>query len=273
MLARLSFALTLTALASSVHASGKRGLAWPWWNAPLNPAAFSATNQTVAIYDWETYAPPTSTGKTGGLQFIGMQASKDSSSSPVSQLATRQAQQGWKTAFSLNEPDINGISPSDAAAWYKQYINPLKIKKALPAITNSGATNQGLDWLRQMVAACHSGGDICWTDYVNLHWYGTTIADFKAHVQQARSMFPQYQIVITEFALNNNPGSAVTLEFYKEAFAFLDGLSYVKLYFPFIATSPYLLDKYAPSTAANLGTALCLYNNDGTLSPVGKLML
>lgn len=30
-----------------------------------------------------------------------------------------------KAVFSLNEPDINGISPSQAASWYIQYINPL----------------------------------------------------------------------------------------------------------------------------------------------------
>lgn len=27
--------------------------------------------------------------------------------------------------FSLNEPDVNSISPSDAASWYQEYINPL----------------------------------------------------------------------------------------------------------------------------------------------------
>lgn len=27
--------------------------------------------------------------------------------------------------FTLNEPDINGISASSAASWYIQYINPL----------------------------------------------------------------------------------------------------------------------------------------------------
>lgn len=55
----------------------------------------------------------------------------DSSSSPIGQLATRAAQQGWNTVFSLNEPDINGISAGTAAAWYKQYINPLAISECL----------------------------------------------------------------------------------------------------------------------------------------------
>ena len=48
---------------------------------------------------------------------------------------------------------MNGISPSQAASWYKQNINSLQIKKALPAITSSSSANQGLDWLNQMAAA------------------------------------------------------------------------------------------------------------------------
>ena len=61
-----------------------------------------------------------------------MQATMDSSSSPVSQLSTRAAQQGWNTVFSLNEPDLSGISASTAANWYIQYINPLAISSYLP---------------------------------------------------------------------------------------------------------------------------------------------
>lgn len=57
------------------------------------------------------------------------------------------------------------VSPSDAATWYKTNINPLAIKKALPAITSSTASNQGLDWLSQMINACAGG---CNYDYINL---------------------------------------------------------------------------------------------------------
>ena len=75
-------------------------------------------------YDYETFAPPSTNGD-GGLNFIGMQRCTDCSSSPISQLAARQQQLGFATIFTLNEPDQNGISPGDAATWYKQNINPL----------------------------------------------------------------------------------------------------------------------------------------------------
>jgi len=34
--------------------------------------------------------------------------------------------------FTLNEPDINGITASDAASWYIQYVNPLVRQYTLP---------------------------------------------------------------------------------------------------------------------------------------------
>lgn len=89
--------------------------------------------------------------------------------------------------FTLNEPDINGISPAQAASWYKQHINSLPTKKALPAITSSGSKNQGLDWLSQMVKSCNGG---CKYDYINIHWYGKSFAEFKNHVNTVHKKFP-----------------------------------------------------------------------------------
>lgn len=54
-----------------------------------------------------------------------MQRCLDCDSSPIAQLATRQQQLGFSTLFTLNEPDINGITPQQAADWYKQNINPI----------------------------------------------------------------------------------------------------------------------------------------------------
>ena len=67
--------------------------------------------------------------------------------------------------FSLNEPDLNGISAASAADWYKQHINPLAIKKAFPAITSSTNSGMGLDWLQNFLNSCGGG---CYGDYINL---------------------------------------------------------------------------------------------------------
>lgn len=267
----LTFArLAVVALFTTTVLAGKRGLCWTYFDGSLDPGVFNnGDGEVVAIYDYETYAPPSTNGN-GGLGFIGMQRCTDCSSSPIADLASRQAAQGWATVFTLNEPDINGITPSQAASWYIQYINPLAIKKALPAVTSSTTSGQGLSWVSQMISACAGR---CYFDYINLHWYGTSFAAFQSYVQSAHSQFPNYQLVITEFALQNpSGGQAAQVAFFQQAFAFLDGASYVQLYFPFVATSPALFQQYNPNGAAYVGTGSCLYNNDGSPSAVGNLM-
>ncbi|EIW80812.1 hypothetical protein CONPUDRAFT_82853 [Coniophora puteana RWD-64-598 SS2] len=266
----LSSAFAALALFTAAASAGKRGLCWTWYDSTLDATKFiNDSGEVVAIYDYETYAPPTSNG-IGNLGFIGMQRCTDCTSSPIADLASRQAAQGWATVFTLNEPDTNGISASDAASWYIQYINPLAIKKALPAVTSSTTSGQGLSWLAEMVSACAGQ---CYYDYINLHWYGTSFAEFQSYVESAHSQFPSQSIVITEFALQNpSGGQSDQVSFFQQAFSFLDGLSYVELYFPFVATSPSLLQANDAGAVSYVGTGSCLYNDDGSPSAVGNLM-
>ena len=62
------------------------------------------------------------------------------------------------------------------------------------------------------------------------------------------------------------------VDFFKQAFAYLDSQSFVQLYFPFVATSPALLQQYDSAAASFVGTGSCLYTNDGKPSAVGNLM-
>ena len=202
-----------------------------------------------------------------------MQRCLDCSSSPIGELWNRFQQQQWATVFSLNEPDLpaNYVSPGDAANWYKQYINPLAIKKALPAISSSPSGGQGLDWLAQMVSACGGG---CYADYINLHWYGNSFTEFQSYVIQAHNRFPQYTVVISEFALQNpGGGQAAQVDFFRQAFAWLDSQSWVTLYFPFVTTTPSRLQTYDGGAAGYVGTGSCLFNDAGNgPSAVGNLM-
>ena len=38
-----------------------------------------------------------------------------------------------------------------------------------------------------MVNACGGG---CFFDYINLHWYGPSFAEFQSHVEQAHAHYP-----------------------------------------------------------------------------------
>jgi hypothetical protein len=51
--------------------------------------------------------------------------------------------------------------------------------------------------------------------------------------------------------------------FFKQAFAWLDGQSYVELYFPFVATTPALFRANDPNGANYVGTGSCLFNDAG----------
>jgi len=72
-----AFGIAIIALSVSTAQAGKRLLAWPYYNGGpdgLDPSKFNTgSSNTVAIYDWETYQPPSTNGN-GGLEFIGMQA-------------------------------------------------------------------------------------------------------------------------------------------------------------------------------------------------------
>lgn len=253
-------ATAFLAVAPSVLA-GKRGLAWPWYNEGTNLDNGKLANANVQwIYNWETWRP----AKTDNLNWIGMQATMDSSSSPVAQLATRAAQQGWNTVFSLNEPDLSGISATTAANWYIQYINPLAIKKAIPAVSSSATAGQGLDWAAAFISACAGR---CYFDYVNIHWYGSAFSDFQTHVQNAHSRFPSYQLVVSEFALVAPATRDQQVAFLKSAMSFLDGASYVTYYAVFVASSPTLIS--GNTGGAEVGTGSSLFNDDGSLSTNG----
>ncbi|KAJ7841824.1 hypothetical protein B0H14DRAFT_2359959 [Mycena olivaceomarginata] len=126
---------------------GKRGFCWPFYNAPPRlrkaerrlgysqpPPPVLCSTLTHAFtdsYDYETTLPSSSNGN-GGLNFIGMQRCLDCASSPVADLATRQQQLGFSTVFTLNKPNINGITPKQAATWYIQNINPLVRAPQIP---------------------------------------------------------------------------------------------------------------------------------------------
>ncbi|KAF8601605.1 hypothetical protein BDV93DRAFT_607944 [Ceratobasidium sp. AG-I] len=253
-------ATAFLAVAPSVLA-GKRGLAWPWYNEGTNLDNGKLAGANVQwIYNWETWRP----AQTTNLNWIGMQATMDSPSSPISQLSTRAAQQGWNTVFSLNEPDLSGISAATAANWYVQYINPLAIKKAIPAVSSSANAGQGLDWAAAFISACAGR---CYFDYVNIHWYGTTFADFQTHVQNAHNRFPSYQLVVSEFALQAPATRDQQVAFLKSAMSFLDGASYVTMYAVFGASSPTLISQN--TGGGEVGTGSSLFNDDGSLSANG----
>ncbi|KAH7320466.1 hypothetical protein B0J17DRAFT_621563 [Rhizoctonia solani] len=260
-----TLAVAFLASAPSVLA-GKRGLAWPWYNegSGLDPTLLANGNGNVQwIYNWETWKPA-NTNAYSNMNWMGMQGCWDCESSPLSQLKSRAAQFGWNTVLSLNEPDLAGTSPASAADWYIANINPLAIRKAIPSVSSSTNSGLGLDWAAAFISACAGR---CYFDYVNIHWYGNSFAEFQSHVQNAHNRFPNYQLMVSEFALQNPASRDQQVAFLKSAMAFLDGASYVSYYAVFGASKPSLIS--ANTGGSDVGTGSSLYNDDGSLSANG----
>ena len=85
---------------------------------------------------------------------------------------------------SFNEPDLSSqanLSPSAAAAAWKQYMQPFagKAKLCSPAVTN-GAAPMGTAWLDSFLAAC-SG---CTVDCIAIHIYdsATNVAYYQSYI-------------------------------------------------------------------------------------------
>ncbi|CEL63914.1 Alkali-sensitive linkage protein 1 OS=Schizosaccharomyces pombe (strain 972 / ATCC 24843) GN=asl1 PE=1 SV=1 [Rhizoctonia solani AG-1 IB] len=248
-------------LALDLVSARKRGVAWPWYNEGTNLSITQLTSVNVQwIYNWETWRP----SATGGLNFIGTQRCTDCPSSPIKELYARAIGQGWTTVFTLNEPDlpIGGTSPADAAGWYIRWINPLNITKAIPAVTSSKVAGQGLDWIDRFIQACAGQ---CFFDYINLHWYGSSFEEFKAHIEGARNRFPAYKLVVTEFALLPPATREDQTAFLNNAMTLLDNTTYVDYYAIFLATSPALITSNNGGSDY-AGTTSTLFGDDGSLT-------
>lgn len=112
---------------------------------------------------------------------------------------------GSKCLFSFNEPDLDAqanLSPQVAAQKHIELMNPFSGKALIgsPAITNSGASNQGIGWLKQWFDAC---GDKCAVDFVNIHIYGVDTNTFLAHLRNVHAAFNK-PVWITEFAFDGS---------------------------------------------------------------------
>ena len=118
--------------------------------------------------------------------------------------AQKAIQKGAKAFLSFNEPDNGGqsnMSPQAAAEAHIKYMNPYagKVKIGAPSITNSGASNQGVNWLNAFFKACNGR---CRVDFCPVHWYSDAQwADtLITHINSASKACSGKPVWLTEFA-------------------------------------------------------------------------
>jgi outer membrane biosynthesis protein TonB len=141
---------------------------------------------------------------------------------------------GSKALLSFNEPDHvdqANMSPAQAAAFHKQYLNPYsgKAKIGSPAVTNGGG-EMGLTWLKNFFNACDAQEGGCAVDFCAIHWYSEAqYADtLLEHIKQAHEICGRRPVWLTEFApLGDDTQKAA---FMKDMIPKLDAIDYLEAY-------------------------------------------
>lgn len=226
--------------AGSAGLSHKRGLAY-------NDASLANTFQSSCTncgwgYNWASYGD----NLDSSLQFIP-QLWSTNQADVWSANATAAINSGSKALFSFNEPDISGqalMSVSDCAAGHVEYMNPFKGKALIgaPAVSNSGSTNQGLDYLEQWINTCKGLDEPCHYDFCNIHWYSAA--------QYSDTLFTQIEkayklcgkpIWLTEFAPTDTDTSTIN-SFLEEVIPKLEAIDYLEGYAYFMVKTGVLMD-------------------------------
>jgi len=202
-------------------------LGWPNGDADYL-STFAARPNVGFLYTWSPYLPTNIYGLKGIPMLWGYDQVSDFQSLVVAGYANYVL--GMNEP---NEPSQSNMSPSDGAALWKQYIDPLKASGyylVSPACTNDQA---GLDWMTSFFQAC-SG---CQVDAVAFHFYGTNAQDFISYATQLHNTY-NLPIWVTEFADQSFSGGAQASQDEVYAFAstvanFVDSTSWFEAAFPF----------------------------------------
>lgn len=176
--------------------TGKRGVAY---NDASLTDCFTDSPQITWGYNWGS----ASSGLSSKFSYIPQLWSSSSEFTQYwDQNAKASIKAGSNTLFSFNEPDLSSqanMNPSDAAAAYKQYMEPYgsdSVKLCAPAVTNGGG-DMGLTWLQNFMDACHD----CQIDCVNVHWYDSAENTdyFTSHIQNATEISGGKPVYVSEF--------------------------------------------------------------------------
>ncbi len=228
---------------------GQRGLAY---SDPTLARFFSPYKTVTWGYNWGY----PSHGLYSPLEFVpmlwGNPTNNPSYESSWASNVTAAKASGSKHLLAFNEPDINNLSPADAAAAYHKFMDPYAaqgFKLGAPAVTNGGPPT-GFTWLEQFLGNC----TMCTIDFVPFHWYANWDQTdyFKQYIQQAYTVAGHLPIWITEFQGLGTVDQQVT--FVKDVVPWLDTQSYVQRY-AYFGVFPGILINNASTGLSAIGQA------------------
>lgn len=213
-----------------VNLGGKRGLAY---NDPsLLPLFVGGGSKCTWAYNWGSWYDISI-----DVPFVPMLwGLRREFVSVWKQNAENAIRRGSTHFLSFNEPDLGSQANipdiGTAVAGHIEHMLEFSnrgIKIGAPAVTNSGARNQGASYLRQFMAACDANPD-CRVDFCPYHWYDSA-QNTKGFIEQAHIIHEicgGREVWITEFAAYGS--DAEVDAFLKTVLPQLDALPFVARY-------------------------------------------
>jgi len=185
------------------------------------------------------------------------------------QLASWQSQvvgKHWPHVFSVNEPEQTGqsnISPDAAISiWHNHIATVNADARGSPAVTTGDA---GFNWMTEYIGKCKTQN--CMPDFMCLHYYGTSSADFIARVTKFYDTFG-IKVWMTEYACQDYSGrnqqcsQSQTDTFLRETKAWLEQTEWIVRY-----------AWYGAFTSININPTNQLMTSSGEINELGKIYI
>jgi len=220
-------------MALAKRGGAKVGLAWS--NGEDNHLYQYVTSKVQFLYTWSAYCPTQASGL--GLNCARMLWGPSGSRlSSFQKLRTSPGTTILMGMNEVNEPSQANMNVGAGVALWNAEIRPWGNKGytlVSPSVTNSPS---GIAWLNGFFAQC-GGNDNCGVAILAVHFYGTSINNFKAWVTKCYQTFG-LPIWVTEFACQSFSGGpqcsrSQVWYFMAEVTAWMDEQPYVYAYFAF----------------------------------------
>lgn len=176
----------------------KRMLLWDWTNSGKNGVPqqmdkipFDPSHPFCSVANWSGWSPAelkgrapfrpmiSNRGKLSGDEWTAIQNTKE------------------EIILYYNEPDLNGISPQQAADDWHSHVVPLRRSKGKKLCSPSCVGDDaGLKWLSDWMDRVKDSPP----DFIGIHYYGTDGNACKKFLEEVHNKFPQHPVMITEIA-------------------------------------------------------------------------
>ena len=230
---------------------GKAGLVYskdPTLGAMATQIAQASKGKITWMYDWEGYSD---IGSTGNVEFVPQLHTPDSMFTSAWTSGNPAPQgKGAQHALCVNEPDLNGWTPSSIASLWKNTFAPHAQGAKLGSPATTGGT--GPNWLSQFLQDCSD----CQVDFVAYHYYSssTDLTEMQQAIAAMNKVAGGRKLWITEFGLTaakdgGNFDSQTRADFIAKAAQWMDSEPSIERYSPYMVASGNSPDYIQPGNA------------------------